>query len=93
MQNTNYIDSKTIAIREGTSIFSNEKVNNTQAAETQKGTEAVAETESTEQAVSEDDLLNATTEETEKVFDFSEDASENKTDSEFSQVYTYIIYK
>ena len=93
VQNTNYIDSKTIAIREGTSIFSNEKENNTEATETQKGTETVAETENTEQAVSEDDLLNATTEETEKVFDFSDDTSENKTDSEFSQVYTYIIYK
>ena len=93
VQNTNYIDSKTIAIREGTSIFNNGKENNTEATETQEGTETVAETENTEQAVSEDDLLNATTEETEKVFDFSEDTAENKTDSEFSQVYTYIIYK
>lgn len=93
VQNTNYIDSKTIAIREGTSIFNNGKENNTEATETQEGKETVAETENTEQAVSEDDLLNATTEETEKVFDFSEDTAENKTDSEFSQVYTYIIYK
>lgn len=93
VQNTNYIDSKTIAIREGTSIFNNEKENNTEATEKQEGTETVTETENAEQAVSEDDLLNAATEETEKVFDFSDDASENKTDSEFSQVYTYIIYK
>ena len=92
-QPPNYIDSKTIAIREGTSIFNNEKENNTEATETQEGTETVEETENTEQAVSEDNLLNATTEETEKVFDFSEDTAENKTDSEFSQVYTYIIYK
>lgn len=92
--NTKLLDDSTVSIREGNSLFES-------AGETQKGdateisaTEAVAATETEESAVSEDELLESTGEEKMPVFQFDDDETAGqKADSEFSQVYTYIIYQ
>jgi hypothetical protein len=60
------------------------------------GTEIVSTEESTQaqeedSAMLEDDLLSASEEDTGVVFDFSDE--ESTSQSEISQVYTYIIYK
>ena len=48
----------------------------------------------TEESVSEEDLLNIPEESTEVEFNFDEADKENEDSaSEFSQVYTYIIYQ
>lgn len=93
IQNTTYVDSKTISIREGASLL-NSAVTNTQS--TEAGTEVISpDTESTTEvsgAVTDDDLLNMTEEDTEPVFNFERDETKDNG-SEFSSVYTYIIYK
>lgn len=93
IQNTTYVDSKTISIREGASLLNSAK---SETANTQAGTEVVsADTESTTEvsgSVTDDDLLNMTEEDTEPVFNFDRDETTD-TGSEFSSVYTYIIYK
>lgn len=93
IQNTTYVDSKTISIRDGASLL-NSAVADTESTET--GTEVVSpDTESATEvsgAVTDDDLLNMTEEETEKVFNFDRDETKDNG-SEFSSVYTYIIYK
>ena len=97
IQNTIYVDNRTISIREGASLLDSGK-NSTQSteSETQSGTEVVTtETEQTTEtsgAVTDEDLLNMTEEDTEPVFTFDRDETKD-TGSEFSSVYTYIIYK
>ena len=95
-------DSSTVSIREGISLFDSasdtQMVENSQAVSTETtGTEAVFDTqlEESEGSVSEDDLLEASTEEESgPVFQFDEDSnSGQEKDSEFSQIYTYIIYQ
>lgn len=93
VQNTIYVDSKTISIREGASLLDG-STNKKQ--DTEAGTEVVStETESSTEvsgSVTDEDLLNMTEEDTEPVFNFDRDETKEKT-SEFSSVYTYIIYK
>jgi hypothetical protein len=94
--NTTYVSNNTIAIAEGTSLFETESVGGSTESVTETvGTEVETETETQAEepagSVSEDDLLAASTEDTEVVFDFPEE--ESTTDTEVSQVYTYIIYK
>ena len=97
IQNTSDVDNRTISIREGASLLDSGK-NSTQSteSETQSGTEVVTtETEQTTEtsgAVTDEDLLNMTEEDTEPVFTFDRDETKD-TGSEFSSVYTYIIYK
>ena len=97
IQNTIYVDNRTISIREGASLLDSGK-NSAQSteSETQSGTEVVTtETEQTTEtsgAVTDEDLLNMTEEDTEPVFTFDRDETKD-TGSEFSSVYTYIIYK
>ena len=97
IQNTIYVDNRTISIREGASLLDSGK-NSTQSteSETQSGTEVVTtETEQTTEtsgAVTDEDLLKMTEEDTEPVFTFDRDETKD-TGSEFSSVYTYIIYK
>ena len=82
--NTSYVDAQTIAIKEGTSLLAAEK--------TTEGTESA--TEATTGAVSDDDLIDVTEQESEVKFQFDEeDTSTDDATGEFSQVYTYIIYK
>ena len=91
--NTNYVDAQTIAIKDGTSLLSQETAT--------EGTEAEAVTQEAEtqisastETVADDDLLNVTQEESEVTFDFDkEDTNTSDSTKEFSQVYTYIIYK
>lgn len=92
--NTSYVDSKTIAIKEGTFLLDTESVpDGTQAAEEVLGTEDDTEVQETSGSVSEDELLDAT-ESVEVIFDFDEEEPDSADDTdEFSQVYTYIIYK
>lgn len=96
--NTTYVDSSTITIQEGTSLFGQSTLDteSTEAAqETVDGTEVGTEEEFSE-AVSDDDdaLLIAAGEESGVVFEFDEDeVSDDSQTSEFSQIYTYIIYK
>ena len=89
--NTSYVDAQTIAIKEGTSLLAAEK--------TTEGTESATEAagtqiEETTGAVSDDDLIDVTEQESEVKFQFDEeDTSTDDATGEFSQVYTYIIYK
>mgnify|MGYP001165818543 FL=1 len=89
--NTSYVDAQTIAIKEGTSLLAAEK--------TTEGTESATEAagtqiEETTGAVSDDDLIDVTEQESEVKFQFEEeDTSTDDATGEFSQVYTYIIYK
>ena len=93
--NTRYVDVKTIEIKEGNYLLSQESADES----TQEATETEAETQGTQAeevtgAVSDDDLLNVTEEESEVTFDFDEDDTKTQDSTkEFSQVYTYIIYK
>lgn len=91
--NTNYVDAQTIAIKDNTSLLGQEAATESTQAEAvteETGTEAETETG----AVSDDDLLNVTEEESEVTFDFDrEDTKTTDSTKEFSQVYTYIIYK
>lgn len=93
VQNTIYVDSKTISIREGASLLDG---STNKKRDTEAGTEVVStETESSTEvsgSVTDEDLLNMTEEDTEPVFNFDRDETKEKT-SEFSSVYTYIIYK
>ena len=87
--NTSYVDAQTIAIKEGTSLLVAEK--------TTEGTESATEAagtqiEETTGAVSDDDLIDVTESEVKFQFD-EEDTSTDDATGEFSQVYTYIIYK
>ena len=97
VENTKYVDAKTISIREGISILTGEETTeSTEAVQETAGTESVTET-GTEipESVSDDDLLNMSTETSADVsFKFDDEDGKN-TDSagETSQVYTYIIYK
>jgi hypothetical protein len=93
--NTTYVDAKTIAIAEGTSIFpseSAERVDDTESATEVIGTQAEeAAVEEASGSVSEDDLLSTAGEDSEVVFDFPEEETTEET--EVSQIFTYIIYK
>lgn len=44
-------------------------------------------------SVDEDEMLTGTEEPTEKIFDFGNETAKNPASSEFSNIYTYIIYK
>ncbi len=94
-KNTGYVDEKTIAIREDTSILGKEsETESTEAASETVGTEASTEMQPAEDSVSDDDLLNMSTESAEVSFQFNEaDEKESASAAELSQVYTYIIYK
>lgn len=98
--NTKMLDGSTVSIHEGNSLFGSsdtQKAGNTEAAATEiVGTEAVTDIQEaeTETSVSEDDLLSSTEEEKAPVFRFDDDShAKQKADSEFSEVYTYIIYQ
>jgi hypothetical protein len=95
--NTTYVDAKTIAIAEGTSIFPSEpaeRVDDTESATEVIGTQAEeAAEEENSGSVSEDDLLSAAGEDSEVVFDFPEEEEAGDEESQVSQVFTYIIYK
>lgn len=96
VENTGYVDAKTIAIREGTSILGGESgTESTEAASETIGTEVSTEIQMAEESVSDDDLLNMSTEASAEVsFQFdNENGKETGSTNEFSQVYTYIIYK
>lgn len=99
--NTKLLDGSTVSIKEGNALLGSENdtqnIDGTEAVSTEiSGTEMTTETMSTELegSVSEDDLLEAAGEEETPVFQFDEeDESDQKEGSEFSQVYTYIIYQ
>lgn len=96
VENTKYVDAKTIGVRTGTSALDTEAgTESTEAASETVGQEASTQMQEAEESVSDDDLLNMSTEASEEVyFQFNdENAKENSSAGEFSQVYTYIIYK
>lgn len=99
--NTTYVDASTVRIQEGTSLLGqalSEAENTESAAETKEGTEKAEDTQAQpvedDGVVSEDELL-LETEEPEKVeFVFDEEEQKPAEEpAEFSQVYTYIIYR
>ncbi|MDD6482412.1 MAG: hypothetical protein PUF65_09160 [Lachnospiraceae bacterium] len=95
VQNTKYVDKQTIAIGEGFSLLETEQeTQGTQEAEETEGV-AVEDTQAQEVsgAVTDDELLNSSAEDTEVTFDFDEPEESTEAGSELSQVYTYIIYK
>jgi hypothetical protein len=91
-ENVSLVDKKTISIGSGNSLFEG-------AAETEE-TEAVEETTESmlvdaadEGSISEDEILTGEDEDTEIVFDFGEEETFVTSDSSYSGIYTYIIYK
>lgn len=94
--NVALVDKSTISIKPGNSLLSAavESTESEDVTETIDGEEVGAtETDAVDDgSVGEDELLTGEEESTEIVFDFGEEETE-ETDSEFSSVYTYIIYK
>lgn len=99
--NTKLLDGSTVSVREGNSLFGTsadtQGTEETEAVYTEtSATEAVTDTQTTGEggAVSEDELLESSEEEKKPVFQFDDDSASNQeADSEFSEVYTYIIYQ
>ena len=93
--NTTYVDDSTIAIQEGTNLLG--QAVSEQA--TEYAEEVIGDTQSTEgeesldAAVSDNELLLDTEESDVVQFEFDEEPVDNTQMSEFSQVYTYIIYQ
>lgn len=93
VDNVKLVDDKTVAVGSGYDIFnqSADSTENTEAAEPVSQTESTESTESTEASggsVSDDDILNAVTEEQEVTFDFDKDDNEEE-----ASYITYIIFK
>lgn len=89
----NWLMIKRLAVGSGYDIFnqSADSTENTEAAEPVSQTESTESTESTEASggsVSDDDILNAVTEEQEVTFDFDKDDNEEE-----ASYITYIIFK
>ena len=85
-------DKNTVSIQNGQNLLTElESTESQGVTETIDGTEV----ESTEEdmSVDEDEMLTGTEETTEKKFDFGNETVKNPTASEFSNVYTYVIYK
>lgn len=99
--NTKLLDGSTVSIREGNFLFGTsadtQGTEGTEAVYTEtSATEAVTDTQTTGEggAVSEDELLESSEEEEKPVFQFDDDSASNQeAASEFSEVYTYIIYQ
>jgi hypothetical protein len=91
-ENVSLVDKKTISIGVGNHLFEGEVE--------PEETEAVEETTQSEMAepadegsVSEDEILTGEDEDTEIVFDFGEEETFVASESSYSGIYTYIIYK
>lgn len=93
-ENISEFQTNSVSIQSGSHILE-AQTSDTESTQNTQGTESTQNTESTEDegSVGEDELL-ITTEETEQTveFDFGDSESETTT-SQFSEVYTYIIYK
>ena len=88
--NTSYVDAQTIAIKKERPFLQRKNNRGTESATEAAGTQI----EETTGAVSDDDLIDVTEQESEVKFQFDEeDTSTDDATGEFSQVYTYIIYK
>ena len=95
-------DKSTVSIKKGQNLLTaengTEEADQTKVKETADGTERIEDTEDTEDSgsVDEDEMLTGTEEQETVTFDFSgADADEQnaKDSEEFTNVYTYIIYK
>lgn len=93
-ENTKLVDESTVSIREGNDLLGKEAVSDsTQAVTEAEGTQTMeTQISETEGSVSEDDLLNASQEDSQMVFDFGEENTQGDS-VEFSQTCTYIIYR
>ena len=93
-QNTSLKDKSTVSIREGQNLLSKAEESEAGTQETEAA-EAVTEVTETEESgsVDDDEMLTGTEEETSVTFDFPEEEENEDTSDEFSNVYTYIIYK
>ena len=95
-QNVSLVDKKTVAIKSGYHLLGN-VVDETETQEIPTETEeTVSETEiETSGSVSEDELLLEEETETEIVFEFAEEKDEpiQEDTTQYSNIYTYIIYK
>lgn len=101
-ENTALKDKSTVSIKKGQNLLTaesgTEEADQTGIKETVNGTEQAEDTEDTEESgsVDEDEMLTGTEEQEMKTFDFSEEDSKKqdaKDNEEFTNVYTYIIYK
>ena len=90
VDNVKLVDDKTVAVGSGYDIFnqSADSTENTEAAEPVSQTESTESTEASGGSVSDDDILNAVTEEQEVTFDFDKDDNEEE-----ASYITYIIFK
>ncbi len=90
VDNVKLVDDKTFAVGSGYDIFnqSADSTENTEAAEPVSQTESTESTEASGGSVSDDDILNAVTEEQEVTFDFDKDDNEEE-----ASYITYIIFK
>lgn len=97
-ENVSLVDDSTVAIADGNSLLGGTLLaDDTQAMEAE-GTEAAetmhVETEDGDAgSVSEDEILTGEDEDTQIVFDFGDEESADSDASEYSSIYTYIIYK
>lgn len=92
-KNTALKDQSTVSIRVGNHLFGTDSdTQRTEVVPVTETTEAETAAAETETSVSEDELLSSTQEDSQVVFDF-EDEKYTGENGEFSQVYTYIIYK
>lgn len=85
-------DKNTVSIQNGQNLLTElESTESKGVTETIDGTEAKSTQD--ESSVDEDEMLTGTEESTEKKFDFGKETVKNPSASEFSNIYTYIIYK
>ncbi len=94
-ENVSLVDGSTIAIGAGNSLFGESVLAEDTQAEEADSTEAMSvESEGEDSgSVSEDEILTGEDGDTEIVFDFGDEENADSTDTEYSNIYTYIIYK
>ena len=93
--NTSLVDKHTVAIGAGNSLYAESvSVEDTQGetVDSTEYTDAMAEN-TDEGSVGDDELLTGEEESTEIVFDFGDEETADDGQSEYSSIYTYIIYK
>lgn len=87
IENTKYVDKNTISIKETNNLLQTASENTEKISDTEKSTQ-ISEVQSDQGSVGEDELL--TEEEITEEFDFSEEPVE---ESDYTNVYTYVIFK
>ena len=92
VENVKYIDKNTMSVGNGNNLLNEELEKTTENVQSADDTQ-ITETESVDEgSIDTDDLLEESTQEQEVEFDFGEETTVEEN-SDFSEVYTYIVYK